>query len=44
MKIILQSKCAVCDSKKEIEQDASAILSNLETTLRKIPVLGGILF
>ena len=46
---ILSSKCAVCGNKKSRfmkEQEAKGILSNLglKLTLRKIPLLGGILF
>ena len=43
------SKCAICGSKKSIfikNQEAKGLLSNLglKTPLRKIPVLGDILF
>ena len=48
-RIMLLSKCAVCDSKKSKfikEQEASGLLSSLgiKTTLNKIPLLGPLLF
>ena len=48
-RIILLSKCAVCDSKKFKfikEQEASGLLSSLgiNTPLSKIPLLGPLLF
>ena len=48
-RIMLLSKCAVCDSKKSKfikEEEASGLLSCLEITtpLNKIPLLGSILF
>ena len=48
-KIMLLSKCAISDSKKSgfiKKQEASVILSNLslKTPLRKVPLLGDILF
>ena len=48
-KLMILSKCAICGSKKSKfikKQDAKALLSNLgiKTPLRKIPVLGDILF
>ena len=46
---MLFSKCAICDSKKSRfikEQEANELLSSLgiRTPLRKIPLLGNILF
>ena len=46
---MLTSKCAICGNKKSIflkEQEANRFLSNLglKTPLRKIPLLGDILF
>ena len=46
-KIILLSKCAVCDSKKSKfikEQEASGLLSSfgIKTHLRKIPLVGSL--
>ena len=46
---MLFSKCAICDSKKSRfikEQEATGLLSSLgiRTPLRKIPLLGNILF
>ena len=46
---MILSKCAICSSKKlrfTKKQEASEILSNLglKTPLRKIPLLGDILF
>ena len=46
---MILSKCAICSSKKSRfteKQEASGILSNLglKTPLRKIPLLGDILF
>ena len=43
------SKCAICDSKKSRfikDQEAKGLLSNLGiwTPLRKVPILGDILF
>ena len=48
-KAIILSTCAICDSKKSKfikEQEAKELLSNLglRTPLKKIPVLGDILF
>ena len=48
-KAIILSKCAICGSKKSKlikEQEAKGLLSNLglRTPLKKIPVLGDILF
>ena len=48
-RIMLLSKCAVCDSKKSKfikRQEASGLLSSLEmkTPLNKIPLLGPLLF
>ena len=48
-KIMLLSKCAICDSKKSRftkKQEANGILSGLglKTPLRKVPLLGDILF
>ena len=48
-KMIILSKCSICDSKKSKfikEQQAKGLLSNLRlrTPLNKIPVLGDILF
>ena len=48
-RIMLLSKCAVCDSKKSKfikQQEASELLSSLEikTLLNKIPLLGPLLF
>ena len=48
-KIMLLSKCAVCDSKKSKfikEQEASGLLTTLgiKTPLSKIPLLGPLLF
>ena len=48
-RIMLLSKCAVCDSKKSKfikEQEASGLLSSLgiKTPLSKIPLLGPLLF
>ena len=48
-KMIILSKCAICDSKKSKfikEQQAKGLLSNLgiRTPLNKIPLLGDILF
>ena len=48
-KIMLLSKCAVCDSKKSKfikEQEASGLLSNLgiKTPLSKISLVGPLLF
>ena len=48
-RIMLLSKCAVCDSKKSKfikEQEASGLLSSLgiKTPLNKIPLLGPLLF
>ena len=48
-RIMLLSKCAVCDSKKSkfiIEQEASGLLSSLgiKTSLNKILLLGPLLF
>ena len=48
-KIMLLSKCAVCDSKKSKfikEQETSALLSSLglQTPLSKIPLVGSLLF
>ena len=47
-RIVLLSKCAVCDSKKLKfikEQEASGLLSSLgiKTPLRKVPLLGPVL-
>ena len=48
-KIVIVSKCAICNSKKSKfikKQDAKGLLSNLgnKTPLSNIPVLGDILF
>ena len=48
-KMMILSKCAICDSKKSKcikEQQAKGFLSNLgiRTPLNKIPLLGDILF
>ena len=48
-RIILLSKCAVCDSKKSKfikQQEANGLLSSLgiKTTLNKIPLVGPLLF
>ena len=48
-KIILLSKCAICNSKKSRfikNQEAKGLLSNLgiKTPLSKVPILGDILF
>ena len=48
-RIILLSKCAVCDSKKSKfikQQEANGLLSSLEikTPLSKIPLVGPLLF
>ena len=48
-KIIILSKCKICNSKKSTfinNQQASGLLSNLgiKTPLHKIPILGDILF
>ena len=48
-RIMLLSKCAVCDSKKPkfiTQQEASRLLSSLEmkTPLSKIPLVGPLLF
>ena len=48
-RIILLSKCAVCDSKKSKfikQQEASGLLSSLgiKTPLSKIPLVGPLLF
>ena len=48
-RIMLLSKCEVCDSKKSKfikEQEASGLLSSLgiKTPLNKIPLLGPLLF
>ena len=48
-RIMLLSKCAVCDSKKSKfikEQEASGLLSSLgiKTPLSKIPLVGPLLF
>ena len=48
-RIMLLSKCAVCDSKKSKfikQQEASGLLSSLgiKTPLNKIPLLGPLLF
>ena len=48
-RIMLLSKCAVCDSKKSKfikQQEASGLLSSLgiKTLLNKIPLLGPLLF
>ena len=48
-RIMLLSKCAVCDSKRSKfikEQEASGLLSSLgiKTPLNKIPLLGPLLF
>ena len=48
-KAIILSTCAICGSKKSKvikEQEAKGLLSNLglRTSLKKIPVLGDILF
>ena len=48
-RIMLLSKCAVCDSKKSkfiIEQEASELLNilGIKTPLSKIPLVGPLLF
>ena len=48
-RIMLLSKCAVCDSKKSTfikQQEASGLLSSLgiKTPLSKIPLVGPLLF
>ena len=48
-KMMILSKCAICDSKKSKfikEQQPKGLLSNLgiRTPLNKIPILGDILF
>ena len=48
-RLMLSSKCAICDSKKsrfKKKQEAKVLLSNLgiKTPLSKIPFLGDILF
>ena len=48
-KIMILSKCAICNSKKSKfikKQDAKGLLSKLgiETPLSKVPLLGDILF
>ena len=48
-RMMILSTCAICDSKKSKfikEQQAKGLLSNLDlrTPLKKIPVLGDILF
>ena len=48
-RIMLLSKCAVCDSKKSRfikEQEASGLFSSLriKTPLRRIPLVGPLLF
>ena len=48
-RIMLLSKCEVCDSKKSKfikEQEASGLLSSLgkKTSLNKVPLLGPLLF
>ena len=48
-KIIILSKCAICNSKKSKffnQQEAKGLLRKLgiKTPLRKIPILGDILF
>ena len=48
-KLIILSKCAICGSKKSKfikKQEAKGILSSLgiKTPLRKIPLLGDVLF
>ena len=48
-RIMILSKCAICDSKKSRfikKQEAKALLSNLgiRTPLNKVPILGDILF
>ena len=48
-RLILSSKCAICDSKKSRfikKQEAEGLLSNLgiKTPLSKIPLLGDLLF
>ena len=48
-KIMILSKCAICDSKKSKlikQQEAKGLLSKLDikTPLSKIPILGDILF
>ena len=48
-KLMILSKCAICNSKKSKfikKQEAKGLLSNLgiKTPLSKIPVLGDILF
>ena len=48
-KLMILSKCAICGSKKSRfikNQEAKGLLSNLgiKTPLRKVPILGDILF
>ena len=48
-KLLILSKCAICDSKKSKfikKQEASGLLSKLgiKTPLSKIPILGDVLF
>ena len=48
-KLMILSKCAICDSKKSKfikKQEVKGILSSLgiKTTLSKIPLLGDVLF
>ena len=48
-RIMILSKCAICDSKKSRfikKQEAKGLLSNLgiRTPLNKVPILGDILF
>ena len=48
-KLMILSKCAICDSKKSKfinKQEASGLLSKLgiKTPLSKIPILGDVLF
>ena len=45
-RIMLLSKCAVCDTKKSKEEKASGLLSGLGTkiTLSKIPLVGPPMF
>ena len=48
-KTMILSKCAICDSKKSRfikNQEAKGLLSDLgiKTPLRKVPILGDILF
>ena len=48
-KLMILSKCAICDSKKSKfikKQEASGLLSKLgiKTPLSKVPILGDILF